>query len=61
MDKKHKSECRTCWMLCCALAQMCAADPVTVVDKLTGYLWDDEEGGEIKANAENQALTRERK
>ena len=51
MGEKHKGECRTCWMLCCCLAQMCAADPATVVDKLTGYLWDEEEAGEIKANS----------
>lgn len=51
MDKKHKGECRTCWLLCCALAQMCAADPATVVDQLTGYLWDGKEAREIKANA----------
>ena len=55
MDEKHKGECRTCWLLCCALAQMCAADPATVVDQLTGYLWDEEEAGEIKANAKADA------
>ena len=51
MDEKHKGECGTCWLLCCTLAHICDAEPVDVVDKLTGYLWDEEEAGEIKDNA----------
>ena len=50
MESRNTKASRTCWLLCCALAQMCAADPATVVDQLTGYLWDEEEAGEIKAN-----------
>ena len=50
MDEQHKSECRTIWHLCCALAQMCAAPPEMIVDQLTGYTWDEQEAGEIKAN-----------
>ena len=51
VDSKHKSECQTCWLICCALAQMCAGDPAIVVNLLTGYLWDEEEAGQIKSNA----------
>lgn len=53
MNAKHKSECRICWLLCCALAQMCDYDPLQVIDILTGYLWDEEEAGEIKDNYDN--------
>jgi len=31
-----------------ALAVICAANHEKVVDKLTGYLWDEEEAGKIK-------------
>lgn len=30
------------------LATVCAADENTILDKLTGYLWDKEEAGELK-------------
>lgn len=30
------------------LAVMCAANKDRIVEKLTGYLWDEEEAGEIK-------------
>jgi len=53
MNEKHKNECRVCWLLCCTLAQVCASDPLQVVDLLTGYLWDEQEAGEIKDNYEN--------
>ena len=30
------------------LANMCAGNPERIIDKLTGYLWDEEEAGLIK-------------
>ena len=30
------------------LAVMCAGDTAKIIDLLTGYLWDEEEAGEIK-------------
>lgn len=38
-----------------ALSSMCAAEPNKVVDLLTGYLWDEEEAGNIKASPGLQA------
>jgi hypothetical protein len=35
------------------LAVMCAADKDMIVDKLTGYLWDEEEASEIKKSDGN--------
>ena len=32
------------------LATMCAADKVKIIEVLTGYLWDEEEAGDIKRN-----------
>lgn len=48
--KRHKSECKTLWHLCCAIAEICTAPTDMVVDNLTGWLWDEEEAGEIKSN-----------
>lgn len=32
----------------CALAEMCAGEPLIVIDKLTDYLWDDNEAEQIE-------------
>ena len=48
-NKRHERECATCSHAVSVLAGMCAADHDTIVDHLTGYLWDEEEAGAIKA------------
>ena len=48
-DMQTVREYRTAWFLCRALAELCPASPEVVVDKLTGYLWDEEEAKKIKA------------
>lgn len=46
---QQKREYETVWHLVSALAGMTAALPDKIVDTLTGYLWDEEEAGKIKA------------
>jgi hypothetical protein len=41
---------RTCWLLISALASHCAASENEIIDRLTGYLFDEEEAGQVKAN-----------
>lgn len=47
-EREQKSEYQTVSYLVSALANICAAPPNTVIDRLTGLLWDEEEAGEIK-------------
>ena len=42
----------TKYKLCCQLAEICDIAPDNLVDMLTGYLWSEEEAGDIKANKE---------
>lgn len=37
-----------------ALGFMSASNPDKIVDLLTGYLWDEEEAGEIKKSTESR-------
>jgi hypothetical protein len=46
--KDQQCEYRTVSYLVSALANICAAPPNKIIDLLTGYLWDEEEAGEIK-------------
>jgi hypothetical protein len=54
--KDQQREYRTVSYLVSALANICAAPPNKIIDLLTGYLWDEEEAGEIKqANMNTEA------
>lgn len=46
--QEQQREYRTVSYLCSTLANICTAPPNTVIDALTGLLWDEEEAGEIK-------------
>lgn len=55
---KQEQECeyRTVSFLVSALANICAASPNMIIDKLIGITWDDEEAGYIKrANMQEPA------
>lgn len=54
MNEKQKH--KAIGFLISALATMCAADEDVIIEKLTGYLWDEEEAGDIK-RALNSELT----
>jgi len=56
-DRIHKKECKAMWHLCNALAELCAANPLRVVELLKGYLWDDDEYKEIISHKPNADLT----
>jgi hypothetical protein len=45
----QQREYRTVSYLVSTLANVCAGSPNKVIDLLTGYLWDEEEAGRIKA------------
>jgi hypothetical protein len=47
-ELKQEREYRTASYLVSTLANMCAASPNKIIDLLTGYLWDEEEAGDIK-------------
>ena len=47
-ERKRRSH-RLCWNLISALAIHCAADEDKIIDLLTGYLFDEEEAGKVKA------------
>lgn len=49
-EMHEERDLNTAWYLCCALAELCAARPEKIVDDLTGYLWDEEEAGNMKYN-----------
>jgi hypothetical protein len=56
LEKDQQREYRTVSYLVSALANICAAPPNKIIDLLTGYLWDEEEAGEIKmANMNTEA------
>jgi hypothetical protein len=46
---QQKREYATCHRLIETLASMCAGSDKVIIEKLTGYLWDEEEAGKIKA------------
>ena len=49
MDKKEQQrEYRTVSYLVSTLANICTAAPNQIIDQLTGFLWDEEEAGQIK-------------
>jgi hypothetical protein len=48
--RQLQKEYKICWNAVSTLAEMCAASESVIIDQLTGYLWDEEEAGEIKAN-----------
>ena len=47
-EKEQQREYKTVSYLILTLANICAASPDKIVDNLTGYLWDEEEAGQIK-------------
>ena len=47
--KEQECEYRTVSFLVSALANMCAASPNMIIDRLTGLTWDEEEAGRIKS------------
>lgn len=47
-EQEQQQEYRTVSYLVSALAGICAAPPNLIIDKLTGFLWDDEEAAAIK-------------
>jgi hypothetical protein len=46
---QQKREYATCHRLIEALASMCVGSDKVIIEKLTGYLWDEEEAEKIKA------------
>ena len=51
IDKRCKEkEYAICFHAVSVLAKLCAASPNVIVDKLTGYLWDEKEAEGIKAS-----------
>jgi hypothetical protein len=46
--ERQQREYQTVLHLVSALGNICAASPVMIIDALTGFLWDEEEAGEIK-------------
>lgn len=49
IDKREQQkEYRTVSYLVSTLVNICAAPPNMIIDKLTGFLWDAEEAGQIK-------------
>ena len=54
-DSKQKREFKVVNSAISVLAAMCAADENTIIDRLTGYLWDEEEACGLKeANVRNE-------
>lgn len=49
MKTKEQIEYTTIAHIVGILANMCAAPEKMVMDRLTGFLWDEEEAGQIKA------------
>jgi hypothetical protein len=47
-NRDQQREYRTVSYLVSTLANICEASPNKIIDLLTGYLWDEEEAGEIK-------------
>jgi len=47
-EKEQQREYQTVSYLVSALANICTAPPNMVIDRLTGFLWDEEEAGRIK-------------
>lgn len=47
-EQEQQREYRTVSLLVTTLANICAASPNQVIDRLTGLLWDEEEAGQIK-------------
>jgi hypothetical protein len=47
-ELREKQEYKTIAYMICALAEMCAGEPLIVIDKLTDYLWDDNEAEQIE-------------
>lgn len=46
--QEQQSEYRTVQLLVLTLANICAASPNQIIDKLTGLLWDENEAEKIK-------------
>ena len=53
-EEQHKRECLVCSNAITILATMCAAHHDEIVDLLTGYLWDEQEGGMVKEANKNK-------
>lgn len=47
-EPEQQREYQTVSYLVSALANICVASPNQIVDHLTGFLWDEEEAGNIK-------------
>ncbi len=48
-------ELKTAYLLIETLGSMCAGDASKIIDMLTGYLWDEEEAGDIKRAGRGEA------
>lgn len=46
--KEQQTEYQTISYLISAIANMCKASPNVIIDKLTGFCWDEEEASSIK-------------
>jgi len=58
-EREQQKEYQTVGYLVSALANICAASPNMIIDKLTGFLWDEEEASQIKtANTRKEDLDR---
>ena len=52
MKTKHESECAACFHAIAVLAELCAADPMVIIDKLVDFLWTEEEAQIMKGATE---------
>lgn len=50
VSRKHKQECTVIYHAISMLATLCAADENKIIEKLTGFLWDEKEAEMIKNN-----------
>lgn len=57
MPRLKFEEQKICYFAASILGAMCVANPEIVIDKLTGYLWDEEEAGDIKRVSQQVELS----
>lgn len=51
VEALQKREYKTVYLLIATLANICCATEEKIIELLTGYLWDEEEAGQIKRSA----------
>ena len=53
MDSRHKAECAAIRFMINGIAELCAGDPLTIIDLLSKYLFTPDETEEIKRMGSN--------